>query len=264
MKARVFLLFALLVVSNISYALNKTATGFYYPLESFSYSSSGTWLGPGLGTAGPHGHIGVDMLAPKGTAVYAIADGEVLSPSLNGWGAGNVGVWIKHMTASGVFVKVLYGHIDESTDVGPGQVKAGDVIGKLGSYTEPHLHFGAVDPGKEPEAPFGYTSDSDHNNFIDPIAFIESNKSVSSTCLGTLCGDAVVYHAKLRTAQMVRFGLETVSVMDVGWRPFVERCEDAQQYFYMTKLLNPSSPKFNAVPAPSSICSNVVQACFAQ
>ncbi len=104
---------------------------------------------------------------------------------------------------------------------------------------------------------------SSTNTLTDPVAFIKSNKSVSSTCLGTLCGDAVVYHGKLRTARTVRFGLETVSTTDVGWRPLAERCEDAQQYFYLTKL-NPASQKFNAVPAPSSICADVVPACFAQ
>lgn len=84
-----------------------------------------------------------------------------------------------------------------------------------------------------------------------------------SICLGTVCGDAALYRVKLKTAQMVRFGLEMISVTDVGWRPLTERCEEAQQYFYLAKS-SPTSQKFMAMPAPSSICANVVQACFAQ
>lgn len=260
MKARKFALLVFLAFSSTAYALNKTGTGFYYPLESFSYSSSGRWLGPGLGTAGPNGHIGVDMLAPKGTAVYAIADGEVLSPSLSGWGAGNVGVWIKHMTASGAYVKVLYGHIDESTDVGIGRVKAGAVIGKLGNYTEPHLHLGLVEPGKEPEAPFGYTSDSDHNNFIDPIAFIENTMPVSSRCVGTRCGDIALFPAKLSQTRQVRFGTSTYSVTDVGWWPIVAiKCEAATQHFYLIPKQAGSDTEFRAVPAPRDVCTYVIQ-----
>ncbi|MGB2791188.1 MAG: CHAP domain-containing protein [Candidatus Moraniibacteriota bacterium] len=84
-----------------------------------------------------------------------------------------------------------------------------------------------------------------------------------SVCLGMVCGDAALYRVKLKTAQMVRFGLEMISVTDVGWRPLTERCEEAQQYFYLAKS-SPTSQKFMAMPAPSSICANVVQACFAQ
>ena len=84
-----------------------------------------------------------------------------------------------------------------------------------------------------------------------------------SVCLGTVCGDAALYRAKLQTSQTVRFGTNTVSVTEVGWRPLVDQCEKAQQYFYLTKS-NPTSQKYTAVPAPSSICASVVPACFAQ
>lgn len=260
MKLKLLVSLVFLLASGVSNALNKTPTGFYYPLESFSYSSSGTWLGPGLGHAGPNGHIGVDMLAPKGTPVYAIADGEVLPPSLNGWGTGNVGVWVRHMIASGRYVKVLYGHIDGNTDVGSGEVKAGDEIGKLGDYAEPHLHFGVVDPGKEPEAPYGYTSDADHNNFIDPIAFIKTQKPVSSRCVGTVCGDIALYPAKLSQARQVRFGTSTYSVTDVGWWPIVViKCEAATQHFYLIPKQTGNDTEFRAVPAPRDICAYVIQ-----
>jgi len=61
-------LFGLMVVvfiscASVANALDKFPTGFYWPLNSFTYSTAGAWLGPDLGHAGPHGHIGVDMLA---------------------------------------------------------------------------------------------------------------------------------------------------------------------------------------------------------
>mgnify|MGYP000997266049 FL=1 len=84
-----------------------------------------------------------------------------------------------------------------------------------------------------------------------------------SVCLGTLCGDAALYRAKLQTTQAVRFGTNTVSVTEVGWRPLVDQCEKAQQYFYLTKSSS-TSQKYAAVPAPSSICASVIPACFAQ
>lgn len=93
--------------------------------------------------------------------------------------------------------------------------------------------------------------------------FWHIGKGESPACIGSVCGDAVLYHAKLKTAQTVRFGLEMISVTDVGWRPLTERCEEAQQYFYLAKS-SPASQKFMAMPAPNSICANVVQACFAQ
>ncbi len=150
--------------SSIAFALEKTPTGFYYPMNSFTYSNSGYWLGPGLGTAGPHGHIGVDMLASENTPVYAIADGFVENISKNGWGEGNVAVLVRHHISDGRFFIALYGHLSEKYGVvskGTKVIAGKTVIGKLGPYfTSPHLHFGIVSPGKKPGATYGYTNAS--------------------------------------------------------------------------------------------------------
>lgn len=93
----------------------------------------------------PHFHTGLDIAAPMDTPVHAAAGGVVLlatsSVDVTGHlaGYGNY-VVIGH---SGGFM-TLYGHLDRLL-VSPGQyVRAGDVIGLLGSTgwsTGPHVHF---------------------------------------------------------------------------------------------------------------------------
>lgn len=83
-------------------------------------------------------HNGLDIAAPKGTNIYAAADGTVVKCEWYG-GYGNC-VIINH----GGGVMTLYGHCN-SLNVKNGQsVKAGDVIayvGTTGQSTGYHLHF---------------------------------------------------------------------------------------------------------------------------
>ena len=83
-------------------------------------------------------HSGVDLAAPKYSHVRAVLDGNVVFADSHG-GYGKL-VTIEH--ADG-FVS-LYGHLDEIT-VNPGQrIKAGELVGRVGSTglaTGPHLHF---------------------------------------------------------------------------------------------------------------------------
>lgn len=83
-------------------------------------------------------HNGVDIAAPYGTYIGASRDGVVVS---TGWmGAYGKAVIIEHDNG----YKTLYGHMSVIM-AKPGQcVKAGKVIGKVGSTglsTGPHLHF---------------------------------------------------------------------------------------------------------------------------
>lgn len=91
-------------------------------------------------------HKGLDLSAPRGTAVYASADGVVtfagrypISQSVSWWRFGNV-VTIKHADR---FV-TIYAHCDE-VRVRAGQtVRQGDVIatvGNTGWSTNSHLHY---------------------------------------------------------------------------------------------------------------------------
>jgi len=83
-------------------------------------------------------HRGVDIAAPRGTPVVAVASGTV-SRSIGG--AGGKEIWING--------KYYYAHLD-TFNVKEGQkVKKGQVIGTVGSTgtssSGPHLHFG-IDP----------------------------------------------------------------------------------------------------------------------
>lgn len=98
-------------------------------------------------------HPGVDLAAPVGTPIVTAADGRV---SRAGWsgGYGNY-TCIDHGRAAGQRLSTCYGHQSRLL-VTPGQrVRAGEVIGLVGSTgasTGPHLHFEvrlggrAVDP----------------------------------------------------------------------------------------------------------------------
>jgi murein DD-endopeptidase MepM/ murein hydrolase activator NlpD len=96
-------------------------------------------------------HDGVDISAPRGTAIPVARPGVVIRAEKAG-GYGNV-VVVDH----GDGVQTRYAHCDR-LDVTPGQrVEAGDVLGTVGSTgrsTGPHLHFEvriegrAVDPSK--------------------------------------------------------------------------------------------------------------------
>ena len=91
-------------------------------------------------------HRGLDLSAPKGTQIFATADGVVtfagrypLSQSVAWWRFGNV-VTIKHADR---FI-TIYGHCEE-VKVRAGQVvKQGDVVATVGSSgwsTNSHLHY---------------------------------------------------------------------------------------------------------------------------
>ena len=92
-----------------------------------------------------HYHNGIDLAAPKGSAVRAAAAGTVIFAGKQSDGA--VIVKIRH--ADGYVT--LYGHLDPSLDVKVGdQVAGGEKIGEVGMTgvtTGPHLHFGLYTPG---------------------------------------------------------------------------------------------------------------------
>ncbi len=83
-------------------------------------------------------HTGVDIAAPWGSPVFAVAPGTVLYA---GWfgGYGKV-VVVDH----GGGMSTLYGHLSTISVAAGEQVRAGAVVGRVGSTgfsTGPHLHF---------------------------------------------------------------------------------------------------------------------------
>lgn len=99
-------------------------------------------------------HAGIDIAAPRGTAVGAAGEGVVI---FAGWqnGYGNL-VVIRHPDGK----ETRYGHADRifvraDDEVGPGQPIA--AVGSTGKSTGPHLHFELRENGK-PVDPRKYLS----------------------------------------------------------------------------------------------------------
>lgn len=90
-------------------------------------------------------HAGIDFGAPYGSPIYAVADGTVTYAGRHG-GHGNY-VRIQHSGGLGTG----YGHMSRIAVANGAHVRAGQVIGYVGSTglsTGPHLHFEAYRNGR--------------------------------------------------------------------------------------------------------------------
>ncbi|MGQ9787592.1 MAG: peptidoglycan DD-metalloendopeptidase family protein, partial [Anaerolineae bacterium] len=89
-------------------------------------------------------HFGVDLSAPCGTPVVAMADGVVFAVDALRFGSAPHNLMIDHLELG---YATFYGHLLEKPSVKPGQfVKAGDTVALSGDPAEtcfgrPHLHF---------------------------------------------------------------------------------------------------------------------------
>ncbi|GAB0101488.1 hypothetical protein JMUB6875_04520 [Nocardia sp. JMUB6875] len=108
----------------------------YRPLWT-KFTAAGTFTS-GFGIRWGVAHQGVDIAAPIGTPIYAVADGTVLEAGP----ASGFGMWVRLLHDDGTVT--IYGHIDTAT-VSQGQrVLAGDqiaTVGNRGFSTGPHCHF---------------------------------------------------------------------------------------------------------------------------
>jgi len=114
---------------NLVPVVMTTNSQFQFPLE--------TTLGMSTGFGSFHG--GVDLRAPRGTAVYSMAEGTVVEVEKVKFGYGN-SVRIAHDGT----LSTHYAHLDK-VDVQPGEkvVKGEEIgsVGMTGRTTGPHLHF---------------------------------------------------------------------------------------------------------------------------
>jgi murein DD-endopeptidase MepM/ murein hydrolase activator NlpD len=118
-------------------AAEKTAPKWVLPVLHYRLTA-------GFGEYGlwSHAHTGQDFAAPTGTPIRAVGDGTIIFASYDGAYGNKIAIqhpdgtvtWYAHMSA---FIRTS------------GKVKAGDLIGRVGSTgntTGPHLHF-EVRPG---------------------------------------------------------------------------------------------------------------------
>lgn len=105
---------------------------------------------------GRRSHHGVDIFAPRGTAVLASAEGVV--NRVQNTSIGGKVVWLRDPVRN---ANLYYAHLD-SQHVRSGQrVGPGDTIGFVGNTgnartTPPHLHFGLYRRGEGPVDPFPF------------------------------------------------------------------------------------------------------------
>jgi len=119
-------------------------SGFKFPLRQYRVTSSyGIREDPITGKMSMH--QGIDLAAPEGTEVFAVADGVVTAVDFDPV-YGNY-IIISHKNNW----KSLYGHLQSIETVLRTDVKSGNLIGRVGSTgqsTGPHLHFELRQDGK--------------------------------------------------------------------------------------------------------------------
>ena len=105
---------------------------------------------------GARAHQGVDIFAPRGTAVLAATDGRISSINPNNLG-GNV-IWQSDEHRD---QRLYYAHLDRHAVSAGVYVNRGDTIGFVGNTgnartTAPHLHFGIYRRGQGAVDPWPY------------------------------------------------------------------------------------------------------------
>jgi murein DD-endopeptidase MepM/ murein hydrolase activator NlpD len=130
-----------------------------FPVQGVTPRAVGGGFGEGR-DRGRRRHEGIDIFAPRGTPAVAAMDGWVTAQTTNRLG-GNV-VWIWSLRRR---VSLYYAHLDRHA-VSPGdRVRAGDVVGYVGTTgnargTAPHLHFGVYGPPDGAVDPLPFVCDA--------------------------------------------------------------------------------------------------------
>ena len=119
-------------------------SGFRFPLRQYRVTSRyGMREDPFNGRMSMH--QGIDLAAPEGTEVFAVADGVVTAADFDPVYGNYIIIKHKNNWTS------LYGHLQSIETVLRTDVKSGNLIGRVGSTgqsTGPHLHFELRQDGK--------------------------------------------------------------------------------------------------------------------
>lgn len=129
-----------------------------YPLTYWKTYKRGYRFG--VPTSYSNFHLGLDVICPIGTPIYAWDSCEVIK-AFKGTQGGNT-IWVR---ADGMLFRFL--HLDKPGVVG--KFKEGDLLGKTGNTglsTGPHVH---IDISKN-----GILNLNDRKNFIDPEKYFDS------------------------------------------------------------------------------------------
>jgi murein DD-endopeptidase MepM/ murein hydrolase activator NlpD len=136
----------------------ETEASIGFPVSSRNVKAVGSFWGAER-DGGKRKHEGVDIFAPKGTPLIAVADGMIIKTGTNKLG-GKV-VWLQNKNLK---YNYYYAHLD-SQMVKPGKiVHKGDTIGTVGNTgnartTPPHLHFGIYERGTGATDPYSFLDD---------------------------------------------------------------------------------------------------------
>jgi len=120
-------------------------------------------------------HTGVDIAAPKGTPIYATADGVVSSE--NPGGGYGICVVISH----GYSYKTLYAHMSKKAVRAGQRVKRGQLIGYVGTSgmsTGSHLHYEVIKGDQRVNPVYYFYSDITPEEYN---AILESSKKVNQS-----------------------------------------------------------------------------------
>jgi hypothetical protein len=170
---RLICLFAVMFASSTIFAANPVPHWFMH-ISADNFGASGAGYSPGSNVW----HCGWDILCPEGTPVKAVADGRIVASSPGGWDDRdrneNYGLLIEHQTSSGEKFIAIYGHLKRAWNTPAHRlltdqevriyqvglsVAEGEVIGKIGAYSTPHLHlaiyFDSGSPGAFPSSGYG-------------------------------------------------------------------------------------------------------------
>lgn len=114
---------------------------------------------------GRRSHLGIDIAAPRGTAVLAVSAGRV--ERVDHTGAGGRVVWVKDAATRR---RHYFAHLDSITVTRGQKVRAGQMVGTVGTTgnavgTSPHLHYAVRDGDDvlDPMSLFDAKADADDN-----------------------------------------------------------------------------------------------------
>ena len=135
----------------------RTLASYPFPVKDRSLSSVASGFGDPR-DGGARDHHGIDIFAPRGTAVLAVTDGFVRTDETP---VGGRVIWLRDQRAGR---NLYYAHLDDWAVQSGTTVRVGDVIGYIGNTgnarsTQPHLHFGIYDRGPSDPAPYLYRDD---------------------------------------------------------------------------------------------------------